>query len=143
MFSSDEPIYRQVAVHVADEILAGNLEAHDQVMSTNEFAEFFRINPATAAKGMNMLVDDGLLYKRRGLGMFVAEDARGRLLEERRTTFLSERLVAVVAEAGLLGVSLHDLVDRILAVGRATEADAAGSADTAGSAESLRQSRVS
>ena len=67
--------------------MAGTLLEEAQAPSTNELAGFYRINPATAAKGINKLVDEGILYKKRGIGMFVATGARTRLLERRGRSF--------------------------------------------------------
>ena len=78
--------------------------------STNELAAYYRINPATAAKGINTLIDDGLLEKRRGIGMFVATGARMRLLAERREQFTERYVGPLVAEAGRLGIDADALV---------------------------------
>ena len=77
--------------------------------STNELAAFHRINPATAAKGVNQLVADGVLYKRRGIGMFVAEGARTRLLESRREEFARQYIAPLVTEAQKLGIDAEQL----------------------------------
>ncbi|MGH3490168.1 MAG: GntR family transcriptional regulator, partial [Actinopolymorphaceae bacterium] len=74
------PLFVQIAEQLADDIAEGNLAEGERVPSTNELAAYYRINPATAAKGLNVLIDDGLLEKRRGIGMFVAAGARDRLL---------------------------------------------------------------
>src|ERR1700753_3130052 len=87
------PLFAQVADRLAGEIAEGALAEGDRVPSTNELAAFYRINPATAAKGINVLGDGGLVEKRRGIGMFVAAGARARLLDERRRSF-AERFVA-------------------------------------------------
>src|SRR6201996_9118233 len=81
------PLFAQVAERLAAEIADGGLAEGDRVPSTNELAAYYRINPATAAKGINLLADDGLLEKRRGIGMFVADGARQRLLGQRREQF--------------------------------------------------------
>ena len=70
------PIFQQIAEQIENSIIDGSLAEEAQVPSTNELAAFHRINPATAAKGINQLVDDGILYKRRGIGMFVSPGAR-------------------------------------------------------------------
>ena len=69
MFSDGRPIFLQIAEMIENDIVAGNLGEESQVPSTNEFAAMYRINPATAAKGINLLVEDGILHKRRGIGM--------------------------------------------------------------------------
>ena len=78
MFDGRDPIYLQIANGIKDEVLKGALKEGEQVMSTNQYAAFYQINPATAAKGFAQLVDEGVLYKKRGIGMFVSPDARAR-----------------------------------------------------------------
>ena len=81
--------------------------------STNELAAFYRINPATAAKGINMLVDDGVLEKRRGIGMFVAAGAREQLLATRRKLFADQYVGPMVAEADRLGIDSDTLMSLV------------------------------
>lgn len=109
MFEGREPIYHQIAEAIRGEILSGALEEEDQVMSTTQYATTYRINPATAAKAFAQLVDEGVLYKRRGVGMFVAPGAAEALRSQRRQAFFTERLAPVVREARLLGISTSDL----------------------------------
>ena len=104
------PLFVQVAERLADEIADGTLPEGERVPSTNELAAFYRINPATAAKGIGVLTDDGLLEKRRGIGMFVAAGARARLLTERRKLFAERYVEPLVAEAGRLGIDADGLV---------------------------------
>ena len=104
------PLFVQIAERLAEEIADGGLAEGDQVPSTNELAAYYRINPATAAKGINMLTDDGLLEKRRGIGMFVAAGARNRLLAERRKRFTERYVEPLVAEADRLGINADELV---------------------------------
>ena len=104
------PLFVQVAERLADEIADGGLVEGEQVPSTNELAAYYRINPATAAKGIAMLTDDGLVEKRRGIGMFVAAGARARLLAERRKRFAERYVEPLVAEAGRLGIDADELV---------------------------------
>src|ERR1700756_1394752 len=95
------PLFAQVADRLAGEIADGGLAEGERVPSTNELAAFYRINPATAAKGINVLADDGLLDKRRGIGMFVATGARQPLLTEAaRLGIDSDELFALLKEAG-------------------------------------------
>jgi GntR family transcriptional regulator len=102
-------LFLQIAEGVEDSIIDGSLAEEAQAPSTNELAAFFRINPATAAKGVNMLVDKGVLYKRRGIGMFVAPGARDRLLAERRTAFADRFVDPLLAEGRKLGLGAEDL----------------------------------
>ena len=107
------PLFVQIAERLADEIADGGLAEGEQVPSTNELAAYYRINPATAAKGINMLTDEGLLEKRRGIGMFVAAGAQVRLLGERRKRFAERYVEPLVAEAGRLGIDADELAAMI------------------------------
>ena len=107
------PIFVQIAEGIENDILAGALAEEGQVPSTNEFASFYRINPATAGKGVNLLVEAGILYKKRGIGMFVAEGSRQRLVAKRRDQFKSEYVRPLLAEAGKLGISAAQLTEMI------------------------------
>lgn len=109
MFDGREPIYQQIAEAIRSEILSGALKEEDQVMSTTQYATTYRINPATAAKAFAQLVDEGVLYKRRGVGMFVATGAAEALRSQRRQAFFTERLDPVIREAGLLGLTADEL----------------------------------
>jgi GntR family transcriptional regulator len=104
------PLFVQIAERLADEIADGGLVEGEQVPSTNELAAYYRINPATAAKGIAMLTDDGLLEKRRGIGMFVVVGARARLLGERRKRFTERYVEPLVAEASRLGIDADELI---------------------------------
>lgn len=109
----DRPIFLQIAEQIENDIIAGTLPEETQVPSTNEFATFHRINPATAGRGVNLLVDAGILYKRRGIGMFVAEGARARVIAGRRDHFTAEYVRPLVAEAAKLGISANELAEMI------------------------------
>jgi GntR family transcriptional regulator len=113
VFDDRSPIYQQIADKIKEDILSGALGEDEQVMSTNQYASFYRINPATAAKGFHQLIEEGVLYKRRGIGMFVSPSAREKLLAERRDRFFEQVVDAVVNEARMLGIPLSDVVRRI------------------------------
>lgn len=102
-------IYLQIAQMLEDGILRGIYPEETQVPSTNELARTLRINPATGAKGLNLLVEDGILYKRRGLGMFVAPGAEARIRAKRRAEFLEQYVKPLVAEARKLGLTTEEL----------------------------------
>ena len=114
MIEEGRALFLQIAESVEDSIVEGALAEEGQAPSTNELAAFYRINPATAAKGVAMLVDKGVLYKRRGIGMFVAPGARDRLLAERRSAFADRFIGPLVAEARKLGLGADDLSRLIL-----------------------------
>ena len=103
------PLFAQVAERLAGEIADGGLAEGERVPSSNELAVFYRINPATAAKGINVLADDGLLEKRRGIGMFVASGARKRLLAGRRAEFTRRYVEPLLTEAARLGIGADEL----------------------------------
>ena len=115
------PLFVQVADRLAGEIADGGLAEGERVPSTNELAAFYRINPATAAKGINMLADDGLLEKRRGIGMFVAAGARQRLLARRRAEFTLRYVDPLLSEAARLGIDTDELFDLIKDAGHERE----------------------
>jgi GntR family transcriptional regulator len=104
------PIFQQIAERIENDIISGALPEETQVPSTNEFAAFLRINPATAGKGVGLLVDTGILYKKRGIGMFVATGARDRLMVERREQFREQFVTPLLTEARKLGIDSRELV---------------------------------
>jgi DNA-binding transcriptional regulator YhcF (GntR family) len=103
------PLFAQVAERLAADIADGGLAEGERVPSTNELAAFYRINPATAAKGINVLADEGLLDKRRGIGMFVAAGARATLLARRRAEFTERYVEPLLTEAARLGIDADEL----------------------------------
>lgn len=109
MIDEGRPLFVQIAEAIEDSILDGSLAEDEQAPSTNELAAFYRINPATAAKGVAVLTDKGILLKRRGIGMFVAAGSRGKLLAERRTAFVERYIDPLIAEAQALGLGADDL----------------------------------
>lgn len=131
MFEGRDPIYLQIAESIRGDILAGTIAEGDQVMSTTQYATTYRINPATAAKAFGLLVDEGVLYKQRGVGMFVADGAGERLRSEGRARFFSDRFDPLVREAALLGLTPHDLITRLnTRHGTAQESDALAKEET-------------
>ena len=111
MIEEGKPLFLQIAEQIEDSIVDGSLAEEAQAPSTNELAAFYRINPATAAKGVAMLTDKGVIYKRRGIGMFVADGARERLLGERRAAFADRYIDPLITEARTLGLDADDLAE--------------------------------
>jgi Predicted transcriptional regulators len=107
------PIYLRIAQWLEDRILDGSLQEDQHVYSQYSLAEMFNINPATAAKGLTLLAEEGTVYKKRGLGMYVAEDARARILEKRRGGAFAGMVRRLVAEARRLGIDEERLVERV------------------------------
>lgn len=109
------PIFQQIAEGLESQILDGSMPEEAQVPSINELAAFHRINPATALKGVNQLVDAGILFKRRGIGMFVAPGARAVLLEQRRSEFRQAHVAPLAQRAKALGLTsaqLQQMIDK-------------------------------
>ncbi|GAA3390527.1 GntR family transcriptional regulator [Cryptosporangium minutisporangium] len=113
MFDDRSPIYRQIAEQIKADILRGVLGADDQVMSTNQYAAYHRINPATAAKALQQLVEEGVVYKRRGIGMFVSPTAHQTLRAQRRERFFADVVAPMVAEARMIDIPLAEVADHI------------------------------
>ncbi|WP_077369625.1 GntR family transcriptional regulator [Anaerosalibacter sp. Marseille-P3206] len=112
--NSDKSIYIQIAESIENEILLGNLKEEDQAPSTNEFAKVYQINPATARKGLNLLVDEEVLYKKRGLGMFVAKGAKAKILKKRQNVFFKEILPEIILETQRLEISIDELIKYLI-----------------------------
>src|SRR2546421_9086452 len=110
LIDENRPIFVQIAERIENDIIAGELPEEAQVPSTNQFASFYQINPATAAKGVNLLVDQGILYKKRGVGMFVATGAQAKLVEKRRQQFFDQYVVTMIREAKKLGITTEQLM---------------------------------
>jgi DNA-binding transcriptional regulator YhcF (GntR family) len=113
LIDENRPIFVQIAERIENDIIAGELPEEAQVPSTNQFASFYQINPATAGKGVNLLVDQGILYKKRGMGMFVATGSRERLMEKRRELFFEHYVVAMLREAKRLGIEEEQVIAMI------------------------------
>lgn len=109
----NKPIFQQITRMIEDDIVNGELQEGGQAPSSTQLVSYYKINPSTVLKGMNQLVDDQILYKKRGVGMFVAEGARGKLLEARRQTFMEEYIASMLQEAGRLGISKSDIYTMI------------------------------
>ena len=119
MLDETTPIFSQIAEQIAAQIADGTLAEDERAPSSNELAAYYRINPATAAKGINLLIDEGILEKHRGIGMFVAAGARERLLETRRKRFADRYIEPLVAEAERLGLDAESLIALIRKSGAA------------------------
>ena len=111
--TDDKSIYLQIGQMIETDILRGILLEEERVPSTNELAKLYTINPATAAKGVNLLVDEGILYKKRGIGMFVAAGAVEKIRARRKQEFYEVRLAELLAEAASLGITRQELIEKI------------------------------
>ena len=105
ILTQEKSIYIQIKEMIEDDILRDVLLEEERVPSTNELARLYAINPATAAKGVNLLVDEGILYKKRGIGMFVATGAKAQIQGKRREQFYDNYVKSLMAEAMSLGIT--------------------------------------
>ncbi|QPC47611.1 GntR family transcriptional regulator [Mangrovibacillus cuniculi] len=112
-FDESKPIFQQVYDYIVEIILREDLSEESQVPSTTQFATNFQINPATAGKGINQLVDQGILYKKRGVGMFVAPGAVELLKQQRKEKFYQDYVEPLVVEASRLGINKEQLVQLV------------------------------
>lgn len=108
-FESEKPIFVQIAEGLEDAILVGAFPEESQMPSITELSVSYKINPATALKGINLLVDDGIVYKKRGVGMFVAEGALIKLKKKRKDQFYESYVEKLVTEAKRLGLSAAEI----------------------------------
>lgn len=108
-FSGEKPIFLQIAEQIEDAILSGAFPEEEQIPSTTEISSTYRINPATALKGISLLVDDGVAYKKRGVGMFVNKGAKQMIMEKRKTAFYENYILPMIREAEKLGVSREEI----------------------------------
>lgn len=108
-----KPIYLQISEWLEREILNGNFESDQKIYSQYQLAEMFTINPATAAKGLTLLVEENILYKKRGLGMFVSNHAKEIILNKRKNQTLKKLVLEIVLEAERLKVSREELIQMI------------------------------
>ncbi|GFZ87837.1 GntR family transcriptional regulator [Compostibacillus humi] len=111
MLQSDgTPIYLQIAEWIETEILKGNFQADEKVYSQYKLAEMFTINPATAAKGLNVLANENILYTKRGLGKFVTKEAKAIIIHKRKNQKLKGLINEIVMEAKRLHVREEELM---------------------------------
>ncbi|RIW34017.1 GntR family transcriptional regulator [Bacillus salacetis] len=120
---SIKPIYIQIAEWLETEILGGSIETDAKVYSQYQLAEMLNINPATAAKGLNLLAEEHILYKKRGLGMFVSAEAKSIILSKRKTQTLAKLVEDLVKEAEHLQVGETELLDMIRSAKHKLEGD--------------------
>lgn len=113
VFHDEKPIFQQLAEQLEEGILNGTYPEETQVPSITEYSVNYKINPATALKGINLLVDAGLLYKKRGVGMFVSAGAQNQLRGQRRERFYQDFIQRMVHEARQLGLTERELVEMI------------------------------
>ncbi|MCI8645918.1 MAG: GntR family transcriptional regulator [Firmicutes bacterium] len=112
-FDSGKPIFLQIAENIQDAVLSGAFPEGEQIPSITELSASLKINPATALKGVNLLVDEGIVYKKRGVGMFVSSGATEKLRDIRQQQFYDNFISGLVAEAKRLGLTAEDVKELI------------------------------
>ena len=112
-FQDERPIFVQIAEYIEDGILSGAFQEDTQIPSTTEISLWYKINPATALKGINILVDEGIVFKKRGLGMFVTAGAVESIRRKRKKAFYDNYIDKVVTEAKKLGLTQEDIITMI------------------------------
>lgn len=108
--SIDKPIFLQIAEQLEDSIFTGVFPEETKIPSTNEIAAVLNINPHTVLKGMNLLVDEDIIYKKRGLGMFVKTGAVEKIRQKRQGQFYEQYIAALIREAEKLQMSKEDIM---------------------------------
>lgn len=113
ILNEDEPIFIQISKAIEDEILTDSIKEYEQVPSTTELSRLYNINPATVLKGMNILVDKNILYKKRGLGMFVNRGAKNTIKLLRKESFKNKFIKNLIEEANKLDIDKDELLEMI------------------------------
>lgn len=113
ILTQEKSIYIQIKEMIENDILRDILLEEERAPSTNELAKLYAINPATAAKGVNLLVDEGILYKKRGIGMFVATGAKKKITMKRKEHFFNDYVKNLLSEADSLGITKKELIAMI------------------------------
>lgn len=112
-FDESTPLYQQIASQLEEMIFTGGFDEGSQVLSTTQLSQQLHINPATVLKGMNLLVDEGLIEKHRGRGMFVRTGARQKIMEQRKESFYKDYVKSLLIEAHKLGINRQHLIELI------------------------------
>lgn len=111
--NESEPIFQQIADMIIDDIIDNRLKENEQIPSENEMSQFYGINRATVRNGLQVLIDKDIVYKKRGIGMFVKQNAREKLLAEKRGTYLDSFVRPLLKEGRRLGLSTTDIIELI------------------------------
>ncbi|UNC92015.1 GntR family transcriptional regulator [Candidatus Contubernalis alkalaceticus] len=108
-----QPIFQQIAQMIMDEIIEGHIKEEEKIPSENEISRFYNINRATVRNGLQSLVEAEIIYKQRGIGMFVKKGARAKLLAERQNQYRSNYILPLLNEAKRLGMSVKEVIEII------------------------------
>lgn len=108
------PIFIQIKEKIKDDILTGVYAPHELIISTTQISRLYSVNPATAVKSVSLLNEEGIVYKKRGIGMCVQAGAREIIREERTNAFFKTSVVSLINEAKMLGIEREQLIQTIL-----------------------------
>lgn len=108
--SASQPVFQQIMETIESDIITGIYQTDDLIISTTQISKVYSVNPTTAVKAVSKLTDAGILYKKRGIGMCVAEGAREKITRRRKEVFLNQTVHEVLAEAKTLGISMEELI---------------------------------
>lgn len=114
VLNDERPIYLQIMGIIEDDILSGIYPTDGMIISTTQIAKLFSVNPTTAVKAVSTLADKGVIYKKRGIGMAVTQEAREIILNERRESFYHRQLFDFIETAEKLGIPRDRLAALIL-----------------------------
>ena len=120
---SNLPLFQQISDQIADGILTDIFKEETQIPSTTEISSMYRINPATVLKGMNLLVDSEILYKKRGVGMFVKQGAKVQIIQTRKIAFKTTYLQPLLQEAKKINISDTEIIEMLTAYIKGDEAN--------------------
>lgn len=108
--SGEKPVFVQIIEMIENEIVKGNYKENDIIISTNEISKLLSVNPTTSVKAVSILHDQGILYKKRGIGMCVQEGAKSIIINRRKNAFLKETIPEIIKEAEILGIGTEELI---------------------------------
>lgn len=111
--NDSQPVFMQIIDKIESDIITGVYQTGDLIISTTQISKAYSVNPATAVKAVSKMTDAGVLYKKRGIGMCVAEGARAKITARRRDVFLNQTIAAIAEESHTLGISIGELIDAL------------------------------
>jgi len=111
--NDNQPIFQQIIERIESDIITGVYQTDELIISTTQISKVYSVNPTTAVRAISKMTDAGILYKKRGIGMCVAEGAREKITTRRKDVFLNQTIDALLTEAKTLGISVEDLVNVI------------------------------
>lgn len=113
ILNDNDPIFMQISKAIEDEILSDGIKEEDKIPSTTELSKLYKINPATVLKGINILVDQDIIYKKRGIGMFVNKGAKTIIKNARKENFKNIHIKELIQEAKKLSIEKDELLEMI------------------------------